>query len=78
MTPYSRILTPAPGGVSLNVGSLMTGHNNTGGHTCIHSKNSTYEMAPMSSPTTNMRQDTRANLIQVSCASNTSTISLAL
>lgn len=73
---HSRILNPAPGGVSLNVGSLMTGHNNTGGHTCIHSKNAAYEMAPMSSPTTNIRQDTRANLIQVSRASNGNTISI--
>jgi len=43
---FSRARTtmaPAPGGVSLNVGGLMTpvGQNNTGsgGYTCIHSRN---------------------------------------
>jgi len=62
-------MNPAQGGVSLNVGSLLAaGQNNTGGHTCNHAKNSSYEMGPMMSPTCaiNMRQqDNRANLIQV-------------
>ena len=50
-------MAPAPGGVSLNVGGLMTpvGQNNTGGgggYTCIHSRNAgnevTGSLQPMS------------------------------
>jgi len=65
----TQVHNPSHGGVNLNANNLMGGYNNTGGHTCIHSKiNAPYELGHM--PSTpgpiNLRQESRTNLIQVS------------